>query len=196
MKWKPPFRGHSGTLAHRGVLSLDGSSHGADSRPGSTSSLVTPSEDGPRLLRSRGKPDSATGAMALGVACSAVPTLASRCPGRASCCWRFASSWPASPSGFVETGQHALVAAHAPASLRGSAFGALASTRAFGNFAASAVPGSSGRRSHPEPRSLYLTAWMLAGLVALTLAKQKPESHASEPENGLSAVRFPHTRSE
>ena len=69
MKWKPPFRGHSGTLAHRGVLSLDGSSHGADSRPGSTSSLVTPSEDGPRLLRSRGKPDSATGAMALGVAC-------------------------------------------------------------------------------------------------------------------------------
>ena len=43
--------------------------------------------------------------------------------------------------GFLETGQNAAVAALAPETLRGSAFGLLAAVQSFGGFAASAIAG-------------------------------------------------------
>ena len=43
--------------------------------------------------------------------------------------------------GFLETGQHAAVAAIAPEALRGSAFGLLAAVQSFGGFIASALAG-------------------------------------------------------
>ncbi len=72
--------------------------------------------------------------------------------------------------GCVETAQHSAVATLAPAHLRGSAFGLLATIQAFGNLAASAVAGILWTAVSPTAAFGYLTAWMLIALAALTLS--------------------------
>jgi MFS family permease len=69
--------------------------------------------------------------------------------------------------GCVETAQHAAVAAHAPAQLRGSAFGLLATIQAVGNLAASGIAGILWTTASPTVAFGYLTVWMLIALVAL-----------------------------
>lgn len=72
--------------------------------------------------------------------------------------------------GAAETAESAAVAALAPAELRGSAFGLLATVPAFGNLAASALAGILWTAWSPGAAFWYLAASMvlaLAGLVAL-----------------------------
>jgi MFS family permease len=69
--------------------------------------------------------------------------------------------------GFVETAEHAAVAALAPTELRGSAFGLLAALQSFGNLAASAVAGALWTLASPRVAFLYLAAWMVVSLLAL-----------------------------
>lgn len=73
--------------------------------------------------------------------------------------------------GLVETAEHATVATHAEAEIRGSAFGALAGIQSFGNFAASAVAGLLWTAVSPRAAFLYLAAWMLIALIGLGLAR-------------------------
>lgn len=78
--------------------------------------------------------------------------------------------------GCVETAQHSAVAALAPANLRGSAFGLLATVQAFGNFVASAVAGILWTALSPQVAFMYLAAWMLValGVLATTLLRRTP----------------------
>jgi MFS family permease len=69
--------------------------------------------------------------------------------------------------GCAETAQHAAVAAFAPAEIRGSAFGVLATVQAFGNVAASLVAGLLYMVASPSVAFIYLAVWMLVALVAL-----------------------------
>ena len=62
--------------------------------------------------------------------------------------------------GCIETAEHAAVATFAPAELRGSAFGLLATTQAIGNIAASAVAGLLYTAASPAAAFTYLVAWM------------------------------------
>ena len=73
--------------------------------------------------------------------------------------------------GFVETAEHAAVAALAPIDLRGSAFGTLAAIQSLGNFAASAVAGLLWTAVSPRAAFFYLTAWMLVSAVALATTR-------------------------
>lgn len=70
--------------------------------------------------------------------------------------------------GCAETAQHSAVAALAPAAIRGSAFGLLATVQALGNFAASAIAGLLWTAVSPTAAFLYLAAWMLLALTMLT----------------------------
>ena len=78
--------------------------------------------------------------------------------------------------GCVETAQHAAVAALAPSSLRGSAFGLLATTQSLGNFAASSIAGLLWTLISPTAAFIYATAWMLVALAAFTATarRQRP----------------------
>ncbi|MGW3248498.1 MFS transporter [Streptomyces sp. NPDC001070] len=69
--------------------------------------------------------------------------------------------------GAVETAQHSAVAALAPADLRGSAFGMLATVQSFGNLAASTIAGILWTAASPAAAFAYLAAWMLLALVGL-----------------------------
>jgi MFS family permease len=69
--------------------------------------------------------------------------------------------------GCVETAQNAAVAAIAPAEVRGSAFGLLATVQAGGNLAASAVAGLLYTVASPAVAFVYLAVWMVAALVVL-----------------------------
>lgn len=69
--------------------------------------------------------------------------------------------------GCAETAEHAAVAAFAPAEIRGSAFGVLATVQAFGNVAASLVAGLLYTVASPSVAFGYLAVWMLVALVAL-----------------------------
>ncbi|WP_328875516.1 MFS transporter [Streptomyces sp. NBC_00287] len=71
--------------------------------------------------------------------------------------------------GAVETAQHSAVAALAPADLRGSAFGLLATVQSLGNLAASTVAGVLWTVFSPEAAFAYLTAWMLLALAGLRI---------------------------
>jgi MFS family permease len=71
--------------------------------------------------------------------------------------------------GFVETAEHATVAEHAPADLRGSAFGALAAVQSLGNLGASAVAGLLWTAVSARAAFVYLAAWMLVSLLALSI---------------------------
>jgi MFS family permease len=94
--------------------------------------------------------------------------------------------------GFVETGEHAAVAEHAPAELRGSAFGALATAQALGNFAASAIAGLLWTTVSARAAFIYLAAWMLAALLALTLTGRS----SGRREHAGSVPSSPDERSE
>lgn len=74
--------------------------------------------------------------------------------------------------GFVETAEHAAVARFAPPELRSSAFCLLAGLQSLGNLAASAGAGVLWTLVSPRAAFLYLAAWMLASLLALTLARR------------------------
>ena len=69
--------------------------------------------------------------------------------------------------GCVETAQHAAVATHAPAEIRGSAFGLLAATQSFGNLAASLVAGILWTALSPSWAFSYLAVAMAVALVTL-----------------------------
>jgi MFS family permease len=73
--------------------------------------------------------------------------------------------------GLVETAEQAAVAALAPVDLRGSAFGVLAAIQSFGNLAASATAGALWTLVSPRAAFLYLSAWMLVSLAALSRAR-------------------------
>jgi MFS family permease len=77
--------------------------------------------------------------------------------------------------GLVETAEQATVAALAPVDARGSAFGILAAIQSFGNLAASAVAGALWTFVSPRVAFLYLAAWMLVSLAALTVARAGSE---------------------
>ncbi|WP_254897379.1 MFS transporter [Amycolatopsis sp. Hca4] len=72
--------------------------------------------------------------------------------------------------GCVETAQHAAVATLAPAEIRGSAFGLLATIQAGGNFVASAIAGVLWTSVSAQAAFFYLTAWMVLALIGLALA--------------------------
>jgi MFS family permease len=71
--------------------------------------------------------------------------------------------------GCAETAEHAAVARHAPADLRGSAFGLLAGIQSVGNLAASGVAGVLWTALSPSWAFAYLAAWMGVALITLTL---------------------------
>ncbi|NES17222.1 MULTISPECIES: MFS transporter [Micromonospora] len=75
--------------------------------------------------------------------------------------------------GCVETAEHAAVAALAPAQLRGSAFGLLATVQAGGNLAASSVAGILWTAASPTFAFGYLAAWMLIALIGLVTAGRR-----------------------
>lgn len=83
--------------------------------------------------------------------------------------------------GCVETAQHTAVASLAPADIRGSAFGLLATIQAAGNVAASAIAGALWSAVSADAAFYYLTAWMLLALAGLTLARRRPRSSSSNP---------------
>jgi MFS family permease len=70
--------------------------------------------------------------------------------------------------GCVETAEHAAVAAAAPAPIRGSAFGLLASAQSFGNLAASGIAGIIWTVVSSTAAFLYIAAWMLVAVVMLS----------------------------
>lgn len=76
--------------------------------------------------------------------------------------------------GCVETAEHAAVATHAPAELRGSAFGLLAGVQSFGNLAASAIAGILWTVLSPTWAFGYLAAWMAIALIALIAPGRSP----------------------
>ncbi|MEJ7771761.1 MAG: MFS transporter [Geodermatophilaceae bacterium] len=69
--------------------------------------------------------------------------------------------------GCAETAEHAAIAAFAPAEIRGSAFGMLATVQAIGNVAASAIAGLLYTLTSPTVAFSYLAAWMLVALMIL-----------------------------
>ncbi|HEX5924785.1 MAG TPA: MFS transporter [Baekduia sp.] len=73
--------------------------------------------------------------------------------------------------GCVETAEHAAVAHLAPAALRGSAFGLLATVQSLGNFAASAIAGLLWTLVSPTAAFIYAAAWMLLALIAFTVTR-------------------------
>ena len=68
--------------------------------------------------------------------------------------------------GCVETSEHAAVAALAPAGIRSSAFGMLATVQSLGNFVASALAGIIWTAVAPRAAFLFLTACMVVSLLA------------------------------
>lgn len=71
--------------------------------------------------------------------------------------------------GCVETAEHAIVAAIAPANLRGSAFGVLAAIQSLGNLVASSLAGIIWTALSPSAAFAYALACMLVTLVLLFL---------------------------
>jgi MFS family permease len=76
--------------------------------------------------------------------------------------------------GCVETAEHAAVAAHAPADIRGSAFGLLAAVQSFGNFAASLIAGILWTSVGPSWAFAYLAGWMALAAILLTASVRRP----------------------
>ena len=89
--------------------------------------------------------------------------------------------------GFVETAEHAAVAAMAPPGLRGSAFGLLAGTQSLGNLAASGMAGLLWSAFSSGVAFAYLAGWMALSLgVLLTTPRQSP---SRPPAPGRGAER-------
>ena len=72
--------------------------------------------------------------------------------------------------GFVETAEHAAVAAQAPEEIRGSAFGLLAAIQSLGNLAASAIAGLIWTLVSPTAAFYYLVTWMIAAAIVIAFA--------------------------
>lgn len=83
--------------------------------------------------------------------------------------------------GFVETAEHAAVAAEAPDEIRGSAFGLLAAVQSFGNLVASAIAGLLWTLVSPTAAFGYLVAWMIAAAIAIALAHRSKPPHNEPP---------------
>ena len=75
--------------------------------------------------------------------------------------------------GCAETAEHAAVAGDAPEAVRGSAFGLLAATQSFGNFAASAIAGILWTAVSPTWAFAYLAAWMILATILLATTRSK-----------------------
>ena len=73
--------------------------------------------------------------------------------------------------GCVETAETAAVAHLAPESLRGSAFGLLATAQSLGNFVASATAGLLWTLVSPTAAFIYAATWMLLALIAFTITR-------------------------
>jgi MFS family permease len=73
--------------------------------------------------------------------------------------------------GCVETAEHAAVASLAPAGLRGSAFGMLATVQSLGNLAASTIAGLLWTFVSPGAAFAYAAAWMLVALAAFAATR-------------------------
>ncbi len=67
--------------------------------------------------------------------------------------------------GIVETGEHAIVASAAPPEARGSAFGLLAGTQSFGDFAASGIVGVLWSLAGGTVAFAYAAAWMVVAFL-------------------------------
>ncbi len=80
--------------------------------------------------------------------------------------------------GCAETAEHAAVAAFAPASIRGSAFGLLATVQAIGNVTASTVAGLLYTTASPRAAFVYLAVWMLVALTTLAWATRSSNGSA------------------
>lgn len=78
--------------------------------------------------------------------------------------------------GCIETAQHAAIATHAPAQVRGSAFGLLAAAQAFGNLAASSIAGLLWTLVSPTVAFAYAAAFTAAALTALLAATRTTRS--------------------
>jgi MFS family permease len=76
--------------------------------------------------------------------------------------------------GCVETAQHSAVATHAPSEVRGSAFGLLAATQAFGNLVASSIAGLLWTVLSPAVAFGYAALLSAAALTALLPAVRDP----------------------
>ena len=76
--------------------------------------------------------------------------------------------------GCVETAEHTAVATHAPAAIRGSAFGLLAATQSFGNLAASLVAGILWTVFSPSWAFTYLAFAMAVAFVILLVSGRQP----------------------
>ncbi len=74
----------------------------------------------------------------------------------------------------VETAEHTAVATHAPADIRGSAFGLLAATQSFGNLAASLVAGIVWTTVGPSWAFAYLVLTMAVWFVILLVSGRRP----------------------
>jgi len=81
--------------------------------------------------------------------------------------------------GCAETAESAAVAAFAPAEIRGSAFGLLATMQAIGNVAASAIAGLLYTVASPSVAFAYLAVWMLIALVTLGWASRSSAKPAA-----------------
>ena len=76
--------------------------------------------------------------------------------------------------GCIETSQNAAVASLAPADLRGSAFGLLATVQSFGNITASVLAGLLWTVVSPTTAFVYLAAWACVACIVLArLALQR-----------------------
>jgi len=76
--------------------------------------------------------------------------------------------------GCAETAQHTAVATLTPPDVRGSAFGLLAATQAFGNLIASSVAGVLWTLVSPTAAFAYAAALTAAACVALLPAVERP----------------------
>lgn len=89
--------------------------------------------------------------------------------------------------GCIETSEHAAIAQLAPANLRGSAFGLLATVQSFGNIIASGIAGLLWSLVSPTTAFVYLAVWaalsllVLVGLTRGGASNQKKPSHPSDP---------------
>jgi MFS family permease len=85
--------------------------------------------------------------------------------------------------GCVETAQHSAVASLAPAEVRGSAFGLLATIQAAGNVSASAIAGILWTAVSPRAAFLYLAAWMLLAAAGLAITGRRRSGSPTEAAN-------------
>lgn len=83
--------------------------------------------------------------------------------------------------GWVETAEHAAVAAYAPDDVRGSPFGLLAAVQAFGNLAASGIAGLLWTLVSPTVAFAYATVLMAAAAFALGLVRAHRSDAAWPP---------------